>query len=263
MKATILITGEEKEKYLIKTIKSCLNQSYTKIEIILIYSNLRNLNKIKQKFKKKIRFLKIKKKINNPIRDQLYKISQGLKISKGKFIFLLDGDDLFKKDKVKNIMLYKNKNALFLNNHAILYKQKLIYKRNNILKKLFLYKMIFNVWPDKVCTSCISAPKILFKEFFKKIKITKINNLAIDILIIIYYLQKIFYLKEILTIKKISEKSVDKKYSNIFSRIYWERRIEQHVYLKKFKKINYSLEFYVCKIIFRLFDFHKHIQKIF
>ena len=97
----------------------------------------------------------------------------------------------------------------------------------------------------------------------RKINIMKINNLAIDILIIIYYLQKIFYLKEILTIKKISEKSVDKKYSNIFSRIYWERRIEQHVYLKKFKKINYSLEFYVCKIIFRLFDFHKHIQKIF
>ena len=263
MNATILITGEEKEKYLIKTIKSCLNQSYTKIEIILIYSHLRNLKKIKQKFKKKIRFLRIKKKINNPVRDQLYKISQGLKISKGQFIFLLDGDDLFKKDKVKSIMLYKNKNALFLNNHAILYKQKLIYKRNNILKKLFLYKIIFNAWPDKVCTSCISAPKILFKEFFKKININKINNLAIDILIIIYYLEKIFYLKEILTIKKIAEKSVDKKYSNLFNKIYWERRIEQHIYLKKVQKINYSLEFYVCKIISILFDFHRRIQRIF
>ncbi len=263
MKATILITGEEKEKYLAKTIKSCLDQSYTKIEIILIYSHLNNLKKIKQKFKKKIKFLEIKNKINNPVRDQLYKISQGLKISKGQFIFLLDGDDLFKKDKVKNIMQYKNKKALFLNNHEILYKQKLIYKRDNILKKLFFYKVIFNSWPDKVCTSCISAPKTLFQEFFKKIDITKIDNLAIDILIIIYYLQKIFYLKEILTIKKISEKSVDKLYSDFFSKIYWERRLEQHIYLKKVKKINYSLEFYVCKIISILFDFHRRIQRIF
>ena len=263
MKATILITGEKKEKYLIKTIKSCLDQSYPNIEIILIYSHLNNLIRIKQNFNKKIRYLKIQKKINNPVRDQLFKITQGLKVAKGQFIFLLDGDDLFKRNKVKKIMHHRNKQALFLDDHIILNKNKLIYKKNNYLKKFLLYKFLLNSWPDKVCTSCISAPKKLYEEFFRKVDIAKINNLAIDILITIYYLQKIFYLNEILTIKKISEHGLDKKYSYLFNKIYWQRRIEQHTYLKKFKKINYSLEFYVCKIISILFDFHKHIRKIF
>ena len=62
MKATILITGENKEKYLYKTINSCLNQNYKNYEIILLFSNIGNIEILKKKFHKKIRFKKIFKK---------------------------------------------------------------------------------------------------------------------------------------------------------------------------------------------------------
>ncbi len=263
MKATILITGEKKEKYLLKTIKSCLDQSYSNFEVILLYSKLNNLKKIKKIFNNKIRYLKIKRKISNPVKDQFFKIYKGIRSAKGEFIFLLDGDDIFKKKKLEKIMRHKNKKNLFLDDHLINYKNKLIHPKNNFLKKFFFYKLIFNPWPSKVCTSCISGNKKLFENFFKQININKIENMAIDIMITIYYLDKIFNLHEILTVKKDTKYGVDKKYSFLFSKIYWERRIEQHIYLKKIKKINYSLEFYICKIIFIIFDFHKYIRKIF
>ena len=108
MKATILIVGEGKEKYLNKTIKSCLNQTYKNYEIILIFSYLNNLKYLKNNFKSKVRYLKVSKQIN-PLRDQFFKIKQGLKSSKGDFIFLLDGDDEFKKNKLKETISLKKR----------------------------------------------------------------------------------------------------------------------------------------------------------
>ena len=80
MKATILITGENKENYLIDTISSCLNQNYRNYEIILLFSKLKNLNLLQKKeLEIKIKALnKLKEK--NPVQDQLYKISVGIKI---------------------------------------------------------------------------------------------------------------------------------------------------------------------------------------
>ena len=262
MKATILITGENKEKYLIKTINSCLNQKYNNYEIILLFSNISNIEILKKKFHKKIIFKKILKK-KNPVKDQLNKISEGIKIAKGTFIFLLDGDDLFKKDKIKKIIGKRKKNKIYLDDHILFENNKFSYKVRNSLKNNFIYKYIINPWPDKVCTSCISGEKRLFEEFFKKLNINKYNYLAIDILIVIFYLNKIIIFKDILTVKNVLNVSVDKKFSNFRKKIYWERRIEQHKFLKEVQFKNYSLEFYLSKLISFLFDFQKHIQRIF
>ena len=262
MKATILIVGEGKEKYLNKTIKSCLNQTYKNYEIILIFSYLDNLKFLKNNFKSKVRYLKVSKQLN-PLRDQLFKIKQGLKISRGDFIFLLDGDDEFKKNKLKEIISLKNKKFLIMDNHIIFKNNNFVYKKNKFYKNSILYNFFFNPWPDKVCTSCISGSKKLFQNFFRKLKINEVNFIAVDILLIIYYLKKTYIIKEVLTIKKILEKSVDTKYSNKFSKIYWKRRIEQHIYLKKFHKKTHSLEFFISRSISIIFDFRKYIQKIF
>ena len=262
MKATILITGENKEKYLYKTINSCLNQNYKNYEIILLFSNISNIEILKKKFHKKIRFKKTFKK-KNPVKDQLNKISEGIKIAKGKFIFLLDGDDLFKKDKIKKIIGKKEKNKIYLDNHILLENNKFTYRARNKLKDNFIYRYIINPWPDKVCTSCISGEKRLFEEFFKKVNINKYNYLAIDILIIIFYLNKIIRFDDILTVKNVLNVSVDKKFSNIYKKIYWERRIEQHKFLKEVQFKNYSLEFYFSKLISYFFDFQKYIQRTF
>ena len=63
--------------------------------------------------------------------------------------------------------------------------------------------------------------------------------------------------------KKVLNVSVDKKFSNIYKKIYWERRIEQHKFLKEVQSKNYSLEFFFSKLISYFFDFQKYIQKIF
>ena len=263
MKATILITGEKKEKYLIQTINSCLNQNYYNYEIILLFSYLKNLNLLKKKFNKKIIFKKILKKKRNPVKDQLFKISEGIKISTGKFIFLLDGDDQFKTDKLKVIMRERKRNKLFIDDHFLLKKNKLSYRKSNIIKNNFLYKYAINPWPDKVCTSCISGKKKLFENFYRKVNIYKYQYLAIDIMLVIFYLRNLHKLKKTLTIKKILNVSVDTNYSSIFKKIYWERRIEQHKYLKEAQFINFSVEFYMTKLIYNLFCFHRYIRKIF
>ena len=83
MKNSIIITGDFKEKYLSTTISSCLNQSIKPYEIILIYNNLNNENLLKKKFTKKIKFIKTKEKIKNPVQDQLNKIKIASQHCKG------------------------------------------------------------------------------------------------------------------------------------------------------------------------------------
>lgn len=254
IKATIIITAEKQERFIERSIKSCLKQSIENIEIIVIFTKLKNINTLKQKFfSKNIVFVNIKKKINNSTQDQLFKIKQGLLISKGKYIFLLDGDDAFKKDKVRIIINFiKNKKVLFLDKYEyIKNKEKII---NNIkgFKKTSFYKNVINSWPKGVCTSCIALNRDLLNQFFKKIEIKKYNYLAVDILLTIYCDIKydIIESKKILTKKYYVKNSVDASYLGLLNKYYWLRRSEQHdfySYISNNKKIN--LDLILTKII--------------
>ena len=76
MLSSILIVADYKEKYIKETIKSCLNQTYKKIEILIGYSNLCNIEEIKKIFLyDKLKFFKIKRKNLTPTQDQIYKIN--------------------------------------------------------------------------------------------------------------------------------------------------------------------------------------------
>ena len=248
MKASIIIVGEKKEDYLEQTVNSCLKQNYKNSEIILVYSKLKNLEYLKKKFQNSVIFKKIIYKIKNPVLDQINKIREGVKLSNGKYIFLLDGDDIFKTNKLTETIRLNNKKELCLDNHIILHNNKFLYYKNKIFKKYRFYKYFFNPWPEKICTSCISGPKKLFEDFFLKHRKIKTKYLAIDALLVIYYLNKLKKINKILTIKIIDKKGVDKKYSNIFSEIYWKRRIEQHKYLKKNFNGNFKFEYYLCLV---------------
>ena len=61
IKNTIIITAENKENTINKTIQSCLNQTYKNLEIIIVYSKLRNEKNFKKIKSKKVIFFKIKK----------------------------------------------------------------------------------------------------------------------------------------------------------------------------------------------------------
>ena len=94
---SVLINNFNKEKFCLKAVKSILNQSYHKVEIIFFddYSKDRSLEKIK-----KIKNNKIKV-IQNKLRGKIYSFNQlnaifkSLKKSKGEIICILDSDDFF------------------------------------------------------------------------------------------------------------------------------------------------------------------------
>jgi hypothetical protein len=252
MLSSILIVADYKEKYIKETIYSCLNQTYKKIEILVGYSYLRNIEKIKKIFLfNKLKFFQIEKKYSYPTQDQIYKIKFLLRKSKGKYIFLLDGDDFFLKEKIAYILKNKNINKKLVKDNFILQKnntRKIVLKKK--YKNNFIFKKFFNNWPQKICTSTISLPRKLIEDFFKNNQAFLWTTLAIDVqLIIYYYLKNKYYSTEkILTIKNDCEKNLDYKFSNILSKIYWRRRYEQNKYYYNLTKKK-SLEYYFCILI--------------
>ena len=124
---SILITNFNKSYFLKKTIKSCLNQNFKKKEI-LVFDDCSTDNSIKilEKFKK-INLIKNKsKKYESSPLNQIYGIIELFKKSKGKLIFLLDGDDQFKKNKIQIIFneFRKNKRLNFLQDKPYLSEKK-------------------------------------------------------------------------------------------------------------------------------------------
>ena len=249
MKSSVIITADFKEKQIERAIKSCLNQSYKNIEIIVVFSYLKNILYLKNKYKSLI-FLQTKK-IKNPIHDQILKIKSGYKKSKGSNIYLLDGDDYFMKKKIKNINIeLNNKRIIILNDHIIKDCNNFKYNKNKWYKKKFFYKIFFNSWPDKICTSSIAVPRSLLNIFFKKVNIYKYNYIAIDVLLVLFFYDlKLKFFDEILTVKDNTHSGIDKKISNIYSKKYWLRRKEQHDFFRENNKKKFTLEELICRII--------------
>ena len=109
--ASVLITNFNKEKFLLRTLNSCKNQNFKGKEVIIFddCSTDNSLSVIK-KFKN-FKLIENKKKMfkSGPL-NQIYALSQLIKASKGEIIFLLDGDDEYKKDKISEICkLFKKK----------------------------------------------------------------------------------------------------------------------------------------------------------
>lgn len=254
MKSTIIITAEKKEKYLNKCIECCLKQKINK-EIIVVYSNLKNLNDLKKKFLKKVKFLYvIKKKI--PIHDQLYKIKKALNISNGQNIYLCDGDDYFENNKIKILSKYLKKNPVIHHDYFIQNKEKKIYKNVKKYKKLKIFKFLFNSWPDKICTSTIAIRKSELKKFFNYYKKFTYKYLAIDALVIIFFQKKLRFINRKLTIKNEENSGIDSSFRSNLNK-YILRRIEQHKYYDNlYNKNNKKLEYLILKLftfIFRIF----------
>ena len=187
MKISIIITAENKERYIERAILSCLRQNFKNFEIIVVYSKLYNQLLLEKKFKKKIRFLKTKK-IKSPIHDQIYKIYKGVLVSSGKFICFLDGDDVFKKNKLFNIFSNSENSCMIIDRYELIENDKKIKNqyRKNLFKESNIYKIIMNPWPKNICTSTISIKRQQLLEFFKRVNYWQYNFLAIDILLVIY-----------------------------------------------------------------------------
>ena len=103
MKFSIIINTHNQEKFIYKSINSCLRQKFSDYEILIFDTSCKKLNYKFRKFmrRKKIKYFHSKIKFAQPEKNQMYKIYRGLKKSKGEFLCLLDGDDYFSLQKLK------------------------------------------------------------------------------------------------------------------------------------------------------------------
>jgi glycosyltransferase involved in cell wall biosynthesis len=260
MKATVIINTNNQNAFLRRAINSVINQEQSNYEVIV--SNLskkKDLN-IEKEFKnnKKIKFLNLNERFLYPTQNQLYAIKEALKYSNGQYIFLLDGDDYFKKNKINRTFNHiKNKEKFAMDKPIIfdeLTKKYLKKMKINTFKKNILYKTLINDWPSITCTSAITVESKIIKKFFKESSPFKYKHLAIDIQLATFINSKfnIKYIDEDLTFKSENKKNLDKKYSSLLSKKFWIRRNEQHDFfinrIKK-KKLFKGFDFYIVKII--------------
>lgn len=110
---SVIVPYYKKKEYIKKTIDSVINQSYKKIEVIIIYDDedITELNFIKNFVKKDKRIKLIINKKNLGVGETRNK---GIKIAKGKYISFIDADDIWKKNKLKiQINFMKKKGIKF------------------------------------------------------------------------------------------------------------------------------------------------------
>jgi len=254
---SIIITNFNKEKYIYKTIKSAINQKYKKFEIILIDNfSSDNSCKIISKFKN-IKLLFNKQKKTGAL-NQIKSIEIGLKSCRGSIICLLDGDDLFKKNKVSQIVNYFNKNSA---KNAVL-DLPIIF--NDVNKPInFRYdkkrKSKSSIWPTTFPTSTISIRKNYLKKCMQIFKKNKFQHLEIDFrLCCIFSVFDNNYniLSKKLTYYRLVEDGIMSNYQK-FRKSWWIKRSEAFNFFfyfrKKYKRrYSLSLDFFVTKMISKI-----------
>tara|TARA_B100001123_G_C15289822_1_gene1017054 strand:- start:1068 stop:1853 length:786 start_codon:yes stop_codon:yes gene_type:complete len=248
-KISILISTYNKEKFIKNTINSCLNQNYKNYEIIVVDTGSRDKTKkiIKKFGKKKIKKIFLKKKYSTSPLNQIYSIKNGLKISSGKIICLLDGDDIFKENKLKviNNFFIKNKKVCFVQDIPKIIKNK--NKFNYNLKRMVPY---LKIWPKFYPTSTFSIRKKNLKKYFAVDKGYNYNLLEIDARLFFY--SKIIkknhsLIKKNLTYYVKDSSGISSRYKR-FTYEWFLKRVQAHEFLKNlFKnksypyKVDYSL----------------------
>jgi len=248
---SILITNYNKANFIIKTLNSCINQNYKNKEILVfddastdnscdIIKRFKNIKLIKNK----------KKKFTSAPLNQINGIIKLFKQSKGEFIFLLDGDDEFKKSKLKMItnIFMSNKNLNFIQDQPFL-------KIEKRLMNLKLKNHFFSIWPSFYPTSCMSVRRDFFKKFVKYSYPKKFPNLEIDARLAIFsYLNRNFEkINKNLTVYNYDKYGITSKYPK-YSISWWKKRNDAFLYLRKVSsnigiKFNFSPDYFLTKII--------------
>lgn len=227
--ASILITNYNKEKFIKKSVISALSQSYNLKEVILFDdkstdNSLKKINRIKN-----IKILKNKsiKSYSSPI-NQINGIIKSFQKSNGEYIFFLDSDDKFKKNKLKKMIeLFKKNNQL-----KIIQDKPFLQKKNKVMN-LKKKKHIFSIWPSIYPTSCIALRKKYFTKFLKFVEKNKYPNLEIDSRLVIYAFlnNDLKILNRSYTIYNYDNIGISSNYKK-FSSNWWKKRNEAFNYMQ-------------------------------
>ena len=252
---SILIANYNNGNLVKKCVKSCKDQTYKNIEIILIDDKSKdNSLKVISKLKG-IKFIKTKKnKTNVGAFNQMNAYYEAFKKSKGKIIFLCDSDDFFHKKKVDSIVrfFHKNKSKVYVHDLAVEYDRDFNYRKKILRER----KFNLNIWPRFSPTSCISVKRNYFKKCYKKINFSKFPNIWMDFRMSVYFsfIEKNYYvLAKHYTYYFRHKNSISSQFE-FFSKNWWSRRLEAHKYMEFFLKKNkikykFSLDFFICNLI--------------
>ena len=254
MDFSIIINTHDQSKFLGECIKSCINQNYLNYEIIIVDTS-KKPSKDKHIKNKKIKYFHLKESSRKfPVLNQMHQIRYGFKKSKGKYICLLDGDDRFSSSKLITIFKkFKKSKIQIIQDIPILFskdsKKKSVIK--NYKKNIFFQKL-FVSWPQVFGTSTISCTREILNTFFKKGKPFNYKFLAVDVKLIMFASHKFNVINDFegVTLKRVHNRNLDKRYSNLFSSSFWLRRnmqMKYDYYLKK--KIIFNLDYVITKII--------------
>mgnify|MGYP006145586707 CR=1 FL=1 len=258
---SILITNYNKGKFLNKSLKAVCSQNFKNYEIILFddCSTDDSINII-QKYKK-VQLIINKsnnKKKSGPL-NQIKGILECVKKSKGNIICLLDADDYFKKNKLKKINQFFQKN----NNLNCVFDIPL----NNLAKFNFKEKIKkYSIWPTIFPTSCISLRRNFIINFLKNINKNDYPHLEIDARLTIFskfYMNEYNVINNNLTYYNYDPKGITANIKK-FSKTWWIRRSEAFYYLRTIMKKKqqcfiFSFDYYLTNFLIYLF---KRIPKL-
>lgn len=256
--ASIIVVNYNNAKYLKYSISSAINQSYKNKEVIVVDDkSTDNSIKVLNSYKDKIKVIRIKKKTAIGSYNQINSYYHGYLKSKGDYLFFLDSDDYFKKDKLKILM----KKFLSKKKYKILFDLPILKYKNKSLKKDFKQKkFIISSWPRFSPQSCISIQREYAKEVFSVLKKKQFLSLWFDFRLATYSFLRngnIVIIKNYLTYYRQLENSASKKFKT-FSKNWWLRRKEAHKYMtflnKKLKiKDKITIDLIFTKMINKFF----------
>jgi glycosyltransferase involved in cell wall biosynthesis len=106
---SVVLSFYNNEKTIVESIQSVLNQTYKKIELILIDDGSVDQSNylIKKNFKKKKNIKIFKNKQNQGL---AYSLNKAIKKTNSNLIFRMDADDISKKDRISKQVSFMNKN---------------------------------------------------------------------------------------------------------------------------------------------------------
>ena len=260
---SVLVSNYNKKKYIFRCLKSLCNQSYRNFEVIFFDDGSTDDSVLAaKKFCKKIN-IKIlvnkKKKKKYPSYNQINSYINAFKKSRGDIILLLDSDDFFHKNKLKEVIN-------FFNNYSetqILFDLPNIFFSKKKIKKFRKFKLFKSMWPRFPSHSCISLKKSLFLELINnKLFVNKFHHVWMDFRIsayVFFVLRNYKILDKYLTYYFQDPHGATSKYAFLNCR-WWYRRNESFQfiqYISKKKKIAFNLNFdyFLTKLVTKLFRF--------
>jgi len=245
---SILISSYNKGNYVEECLKSCLKQTYSNYEIILLdnHSNDKT-DKILKKFSKQVKILKKKKVSKFSSLNQIDLLIKAFKSSKGSIICLLDADDYYHIKKIEKI----NKIFLLKKKTDVVFDLPIIKKKNQNIKFKLKQKTQKDIWPTIIPTSSISMKRNFFKKCLNMMIFKKFNLLEIDFrinVLAINFFKNYYILKENVTFYRETEGGI---MFNIrkYSKKWWIKRNQAHEFMinllkknkLKYKNLDYSL----------------------